>query len=161
MFAACLMYSDAPDAFALDSCSLLHCSALMRSWMPTLEAIATSLYIIITYTIYVIHAMHDTKDDLKGYTIFFPPWSNGTIWRLNNSTRRPCPTTSACGSLPCQPNHSLCRSGRKTIRAIWTQGIGCSRPVSCLNTRRTLYTSLQNEQWKKPWWFGVVIWGMQ
>ena len=101
--------------------------------------------------------MHDTKDDLRGYTFFFPLGSNGTIWRLNNSTQRPCPTTSACGSLPCQPNHSLCRSGRKTIGAIWctpskpendkgmnTRDRMFQTCLGSLNTRRTLYTSLRN-----------------
>ena len=93
-------------------------------------------------------------------TFFFHLEANRTIWRLNNSTQRPCPTTSACGSLPCQPNHSLCRSGRKTIRAIGAIECTPSKPendkgmntgdrmfqtcLGSLNTRRTLYTSLQN-----------------
>lgn len=92
------------------------------------------VYTIINhYNIYSYHLCHTCHAWYQGWServhVFFSLHleANRTIWRLNNSTRRPCPTTSACGSLQCQPNHSLCRSGRKIIRAIWTQGIGCSR----------------------------------
>ena len=67
-FAACLMYSDAPDAFAVLSAHEV-LDADTGSDCNVLRVYTTITYTI--FTLYVIHAMHDTKDDLRGYAFFF------------------------------------------------------------------------------------------
>lgn len=149
-----LMYSDAPDAFAV-----LSAHEVLDAYTGS-DCNVLRVYIIITYiyTLYVIHAMHDTKDDLRGYTIFFfhleaTARSEGWTTRPGDHVQQLPPVAHFHASqiIPCAGRVYEKQSGlsdvlhpNQRMTKEWTQGIGCSRRVSCLNTRRTLYTSLQN-----------------
>lgn len=123
------------------------------------------IYTIITYNIYsyhlyVIHAMHDTKD-IQGWServhVFFSDLeatarSEGWTTRPRDHVQQLPPVAHFHASqiIPCagrdekQSGLSDVLHPNQRMTKEWTQGIGCSRRVSCLNTRRTLYTSLRN-----------------